>query len=125
MQKTFSRHIKNDLIDFKYAKGTSDRSGKEFHNFHEIIYLMDGNIEFISDNMHTQLAPECLIVIPKNSYHQFIINNNQDMYHRCVFNFFDIDGLQPLINQNLSNVYICTPTKQQKNFFEKLTNCFG
>ncbi len=120
MNNTFSHHITNDLIDFKYAKGASDRSGKEFHSFHEIIYLIDGEVEFISDNIHMQLDPGCFVVIPKNSYHQFIIKGNQNQYHRCMFNFFDIDELAPFIEQRLKGVYICTPDKNQKFLIEKM-----
>jgi len=120
MNNTFSHHITSDLIDFKYAKGASDRSGKEFHSFHEIIYLIDGEVEFISDNIHTQLESGCLVVIPKNSYHQFIIKGNQNQYHRCVFNFFDIDELVPLIEQKLTGVYICNLDKNQKYLMDKM-----
>lgn len=122
MNSTFTKHITSDLIDFKYALGTSDRSGREFHNFHEIIYLMGGDVEFISDSIHTRLTTECFIIIPKDSYHQLIINGNQDTYYRCLFNFFDIDELVPLIKKKLGSVYICNASGHQKYLVDKMIN---
>lgn len=120
MNNTFSNHITTDSIDFKYARGASDRNGREFHNFSEIIYFLGGDVDFISDNIHTKLIPKCLVVVPKDAYHQVIINGNPEEYHRCIFNFSDIDGLQALISQKFKNVYICNVNRQQKYLIDKM-----
>ena len=87
MSELFSRSISGDTVGFKHAKGVSDRSGKEFHLFHEIILFLGGQAELISETVHTALHPQTLIVIPKETYHQLVISGDPSQYCRCVFQF--------------------------------------
>ena len=40
MNSVCTKFVISDDVTFKYAKGASVESGKEFHAFHEIIYFM-------------------------------------------------------------------------------------
>lgn len=87
MNELFSHFIHSNDTLFKYARGISDRSGKEFHDFHEIIYFLDGDAEFISERLHTKLLPQTLLIIPMQTYHQMIIHGDQHRYYRCLLQF--------------------------------------
>ena len=84
MARIFSDYIEAQGLLFKHARGVSDRSGKEFHAFHEIIYFLGGEAEFISEKLHMPLQPETLIVIPKETYHQLVVLGDQQSYYRCL-----------------------------------------
>ena len=84
MTRIFSDYIEAQGLLFKHARGVSDRSGKEFHAFHEIIYFLGGEAEFVSEKLHMPLQPETLIVIPKETYHQLVVLGDQQSYYRCL-----------------------------------------
>jgi AraC-like DNA-binding protein len=90
MSELFSRRITCTDIDFKHAKGESDRSGKEFHLFNEIILFLGDNVNLISEKTNMKLKENTLVLIPKETYHQFQILGNKEDYHRCVFQFEDL-----------------------------------
>ena len=100
MNQVTAKFITDDSITFKYAKGASSETGKEFHSFHEIIYFMGGEANFISESIQTTLKPNTLIVIPCETYHQLQITGSQNDYHRCVFHFLEIPNLKDLINHS-------------------------
>ena len=87
MNELFSHFIHSGNTLFKYARGISDRSGREFHDFHEIIYFLDGDAEFISEKLHTKLQTQTLLIIPMQTYHQMIIHGDQHRYCRCLLQF--------------------------------------
>ena len=87
MQKVFTHVVEGNGFLCKYARGISERSGKEFHTFHEIIYFLDGDAEFVSEDLHMHLMPETLIYIPMESYHQLVIHGDQQRYYRCLLQF--------------------------------------
>ena len=89
MQENFLYELTHDDIYFKYAKGPSSRSGKEFHPFFEIILFLGGDAELISETVNTRLAPDTVVFIPKETYHQVLIGKDKDNYRRCVINFTD------------------------------------
>lgn len=93
MEGVFSHRIQAGSVFFKHARGVSDRSGKEFHIYHELILLLDGEAEFISEQLHTAIKPGTLIVIPRESYHQVVIHGQAESYYRCVVQFDDMDDI--------------------------------
>ena len=101
-----ARYVTGEYFTFKHAKGVSDKSGREFHTHHEIIWFMDGQARFISENYHTPLTPGTLILIPRERYHQLLITGPQEEYHRCVFHFLRIPGLDKLIGETLCDVHL-------------------
>lgn len=87
MQAIFTNVIQGEGFLCKHARGISERSGKEFHTFHEMIYFLEGEAEFISEDLHMHLKPETLIYIPMESYHQLVIHGDQQRYYRCLLQF--------------------------------------
>lgn len=120
MQKLFSNSIRAEGILCKHARGISERSGKEFHLFHEIIYFLGGDAEFISENLHMGLKPETLILIPKETYHQMIIHGDQQCYYRCLLQFPDSRELSGLIRENMTGILAFSADREIKYLFGKL-----
>jgi len=122
MTDLFSRYAKCENISFKHAKGISDRSGKEFHLFHEIILFLGGDAELISETIHTKLKPNTLIVIPKETYHQLLIKGKQDEYCRCVFQFYETEGNTLLVKNCMQELFITESDKNTLYLFSKMIN---
>ncbi len=104
MTDLFENYIHDENILFKHAQGISSRSGREFHLFHEIIYFLGGEAEFISEKLRFRLQSETLIVIPKETYHQVVIYGNQQHYHRCVLQFSSGSPIMEAVCRHLSEV---------------------
>lgn len=102
---TFERIVNYNKITFRYAKGKSLVTGDEIHPYYEILYYMKGDATFLSEQFEKVLEEGSLIIIPKETYHKFQIENHED-YTRLVFNFPDITELDDLINGVLSNIKI-------------------
>lgn len=120
MNTLFEHYIKTDDITFKYARGRSVKFGKEFHVFHEIILFMGGSAEFITESIHTKIAPNSLIVIPKETYHQVAIHEKQEDYCRCLINFYDIQELYDIVSEAMTRPIIMKADKGIEYLFEKL-----
>ena len=90
MDNNYSHYIESENVAFRYAKGPSVEKGKEFHPFHEIIYFMAGDAEFVSEEIHSKVEAGTLIVVPKETYHQLVIHGNPNDYKRCTFKFSQI-----------------------------------
>lgn len=119
MKQIFKHYIKTDNIIFKYASGKSEKSGKEFHTFNEIILFLKGDAELISENIHTKIEPNTLIVIPKETYHQVIIKDNPENYLRCTLSFFDNANTKDLTD-NLQEIKLLSYDSDFTYIFEKL-----
>ena len=120
MYTLFSEQIQSDGISYKHARGVSDRSGKEFHTFHEIILFLGDKATFISEQIHAEIRPNTLIVIPKESYHQFIIHGDLNSYYRCVLHFEDSEELLPLIPGSRENIAIVEVQGKLLSYFDIL-----
>ena len=120
MTDLFSDYLYGDSISFKHARGSSDRSGKEFHIYHEIILFLDGDAAFISEDLHMHLNPSTLIVIPNETYHQMIIHGDQENYHRCVLQFGETAELAELVENSMRNVQVFTADREIRFLFDKL-----
>lgn len=120
MLDVFSNHITGENLNFKYAKGISCHSGKEFHPFHEIVLFMGGEAEFISETVHTKIKPQTIVVIPKETYHQFVIKGDQSQYLRCVFQFDETSQNKEFINNNIKKIIMTDSDKYISMLFDKL-----
>lgn len=89
MEPLFTHSLRSDRIYFRHARGVSTRAGKEFHIYHEIILFLGGQGELICETLRCRLAPNTLIVIPRETYHQVLIHGDPQAYYRCVLNFED------------------------------------
>lgn len=120
MSESTVKFIKDDAITFKYAKGKSSETGKEFHAFHEIIYFMGGKAKFISENVQIDLKPNTLIIIPCETYHQMLITGSQNHYHRCVFHFLEISNLKELIDQSMKHTLLIEMNQELQFLFQRM-----
>ena len=120
MSDAYARYIRDDEILFKYALGRGAIRGKEFHEYHEILLVLGGEAEFYSERLHTTLRANQLVVIPQRSYHQFSIPNDEDRYHRCVFNFYDIPGAERLAGICLQEVSVITVNAKERFLVDRV-----
>jgi len=119
MKRLFKHYIKTDNIIFKYANGESEKIGKEIHPFNEIILLLEGDAEFISENIRKKIVPNTIIVIPQETYHQVVIKGDKQNYRRCTINF-DTPKLKPLIQQALNEITLLSADDDFTYLFGKL-----
>lgn len=122
MDSLFSSYIHFQNLTFKYARGISDRTGKEFHIFHEMIYFLDGEGEFISENLHMRPEPDTLIVIPRETYHQMVIHGNPERYHRCLLQFPDWGVFSPFTGEQPERILAIQGDSEIRYLFQKLRN---
>ena len=113
MQDTFVNYIKTEQISFKYAKGSSVLTGREFHIYYEIVLFLGGECDFISENLKCHLAPNTLVVIPKEKYHCFYFKGNSNNYYRCILNFYDVGNLKKLINDTITEIRVISDVHPQ------------
>lgn len=116
----FSRYIHTNSVVFKHAKGMRDIIGLEFHTYHEIFVLKGGNAEFISDSFRSVLKKDSLVVIPKECFHTFLLNDKEENYHRYVLNFNDVPHLSRLISEKMTEPAILPLSKDILARFEAL-----
>ena len=119
MKEIFKYYIEAENIIFKYASGASEKTGKEFHPFNEIILFLKGDAELISENIHAKIQPNTLIFIPKETYHQLKINGDPENYLRCTISFPDILELKSLTD-GLNDIKLIECDSDFSYMFEKL-----
>lgn len=119
MKQIFKHYINADNVIFKYASGKSEKSGKEFHTYNEIILFLEGDAELIGENIHTKITPNTLIVIPNETYHQVVIKGDPENYLRCTLSFFDTADTEFLTN-NFNQIKLLPYDSDFKYIFEKL-----
>ena len=66
---------------------------------------MDGDASFLSEKYQEDLSTGTLLLIPKASYHQFNIRN-QNQYTRLVLTFPDIEGTEGLLTSAMNEIKI-------------------
>lgn len=120
MNELFEKYIKTERMMFKYARGKSVRSGREFHVYNEIIYFIWGKAEFISENIHIDIQPGTLFMIPKETYHQVLIKEEPDNYFRCLINFHDFPEISRFM-EVIPNIQMILPSDSDVDYlFKKL-----
>lgn len=120
MDKTFEYYIETKDFHFKYAKGEPAAKGQEFHDYNEFLFFVNGKSNFISKNIQQELIPGCLVLIPKEHFHQFCVIEQND-YIRCVLGFRDLSELNSLISDVMDSVkLILYPDKNIIGIFENL-----
>ena len=119
MEIKFSKFVYDKRCTYKHAKGTSADPSKEFHNYHEILLFVGGKTTFLSEEKRIPLSPYQTIIIPKETYHQFL-NVTDEEYHRCVFSFYDIPELEELIEKCMHSTRVIDASNEQKRLFNKM-----
>ena len=114
---SFEKIYQSEEIYFRYAKGNHLSKGqKEIHPFHEIVFLLEGEVDFVSESRKEKLEKYTLIVLPKKSFHQFIVHGEENDYARCIFHFDGVRGLKELIDGKVTTPFLCRD--------ERITNLF-
>ena len=103
----FEKITVQDGIRFRYARGRSMQSGAEIHPFHEILFFIKGEAEFISEKERMQVSENTLFLIPAETFHRFDIRD-QGSYERCVFNFSSPDELSKTVNEIMTEIRVMT-----------------
>ena len=119
MQSKFSKFVYGKECTYKHAKGTSAYPTREFHNCHEILLFLGGKTTFLSEEKRIPLSPYQIVIIPKETYHQFI-NVTDEEYHRCVFSFYDIPEFEKLIEECMGTPRVIDADNAQKQLFYKM-----
>ena len=119
LQQIFSKFIYDEKCTYKHAKGTSAYPSREFHNYHEILLFVGGKTTFLSEEKRIPLSPYQIVIIPKETYHQFI-NETDEEYHRCVFSFYDIPEFEILIERCMKSTRVIEASAQQQSLFHKM-----
>lgn len=119
-RNVFADFIHAENAVFKHAKGMRDIFGLEFHPFHEIFLFLDGSAEFISGDFRTVLEKNTLVVIPKESFHHFVVHCAEEDYHRYVLNFTAFGKLQGLMEEKLQKIGVFTASEEILSHFARL-----
>ena len=108
MSITFKNELNHRGVWFAHLKGSSFRIGNEIHPYHEIIYFQKVKGKFLCEQFETELSNNSVIVIPKNTYHQVIIDD-QEEYTRLLINFPDLDSLTDIKCLEAGKIKIINP----------------
>ena len=119
MQDKFSKFVYDERCTYKHAKGTSAAPSREFHNYHEILLFVGGQTTFLSEEKRILLSPYQVVIIPKETYHQFL-NECDEEYHRCVFSFYDIPEFSEMIEKCMRYPRVIEASGEQKTWFRKM-----
>lgn len=104
MESYFNYYYESEKYHLKYAKGLPSVSGKEFHNYHEIIWFIGGSSHMISKNIQKDLTEGCLVIVPRASFHQFTVSGND--YTRLIFGFRETEELSTLMGTVMNEIKI-------------------
>ena len=119
MDEEFAEFIKTNEIKFKYAKGMRDIIGNEIHPYHEIFFFIGGEADFISESGTEKLLPFTTVIIPKETFHCFVVSGNEKDYCRCVLNFDSVAELDTKIEKKFSKILL-TSEENIAEIFMKL-----
>ena len=120
MKQQFEYYINSDTVNIKYACGNPSAIGREFHDYDEIVYFIDGDSRLISKDIQQELATGSIIFIPKESFHQFCMKN-PEIYTRCIISFKENSTLSSLIRQVMTEIRIMdTPPADILQIFSSL-----
>ena len=70
---TYEYSIESENFYCKYAKGKPSVSGKEFHDYDEVVLFLEGEAKFVSKNTQTTLSLNDIVWISREQFHQFIV----------------------------------------------------
>ena len=98
--------IENKTFSFFHSIGTSFvLTEKEFHTFHEILYMYDIDATLITEKDNVEIKPGDLVIIPKEAFHQFLLRNPETYWRSC-FHFTACEGLNELIDACTQDIRI-------------------
>lgn len=78
---------------------------REIHPYHEILYYLGGDATFICDAFSKKLPPRSLILIPRESYHFFKLDDPKG-FERLKISLNSLDGFDELLLHGFSTIRI-------------------
>ena len=78
---------------------------REIHPYHEILYYLDGDATFICDEFSKKLSPHTLLLIPRESYHFFKLDDPKG-FERLKISFTSLDGFDELLLHAFSTIRV-------------------
>ncbi len=120
MNKQFEYYIENENFHLKYARGEPSLKEREFHQYHEFVYFLEGNTYFVSKNIQQSLSCGSLVIIPKEQFHQFFVEN-PSAYKRLILGFSESRETAGFFRETLSEVKIIDkPISKITDLFDNL-----
>lgn len=105
MEGLFEIYIGDENSHAKYAKGEPALKGQEFHHYNEIVLFAEGASFFVSKNIQQELTKGSIIIIPKEHFHQFRVENPEN-YVRCILAFRIGGKLDSLVAEVMDRVKV-------------------
>ena len=102
---TVCQSYDDDHLHLHYAKGPSLESGREFHTFHEILYIPEIDGRLITEGGEFALADGCLLLIPRERFHHLILHHPEG-YTRFCFHFEQLGGLEKITEACMREVCV-------------------
>ena len=123
MNSYFEYYIESNTFHLKYAKRGTAIKGQEFHNYHELVFFLDGKARLISKNIQKDLKIGSLVLVPKASFHQFVVSGND--YTRLILGFRETNEIAELIKNVMNEVNVIEePNEVLLSSFHNLKNVF-
>jgi len=104
MKRYYDENYTYNRIKFSYCK-KAQIDEREIHSYHEILYYMGGKASFFTESFQEKLEDGTLIIIPKETYHCFKLDNPRE-FERLKIGFPDIDELNPFIDSIMTEIKI-------------------
>ena len=120
MHNTFCHELHADSVHFRYKRGPSERTDKEFHLFHEIVLFLDSEAELRSEDICTLIHPYSLLIVPKSTFHQTHILGSPEKYHRCILQFDDCPLWTALIEVSIKRLTTIEADHDIQRLFRRL-----
>lgn len=119
MEESFEYYFESQELHLKYACSAPTVSGEEYHDYHELVVILGGDVCFISTEIQQKLEEGNIVLIPKGCFHQFVVSGND--YKRCILSFRKADELDDLVTSALNEVKIIEkPSSDVKHLAEGL-----
>lgn len=120
MAELFEVYIRTGVGHVKFARGTPAVSGREFHDYDEMVLFLKGDARFLSPKIQLKLEPGMIIMIPKEQFHQFCVNT-PETYLRCILGFSADGALGQLVRSTMGQVAVLPrATDSMRAVFELL-----
>ena len=116
----FEMYMYSDNSHFKYARGKPTLSGREFHEYDEILLFLGGNSQVISKSVQLTLTPGTVVLIPREHFHQFFVTD-QNNYLRAIVGFSLKGEACELAREIMDDVRVIpSPTEHLISLFNSL-----
>ena len=125
MDHTFMMQMGTGSVRARYTRGSQTVKGREFHLYHELLLLLEGEAELITEEERILLTPQMLVVIPRECFHQILLHGKEENYCRCVLRIEHTPKLSELLDSKLERVCAIEANSVVLQLFEQLMEGFS